>query len=151
MILAAIGDTGYNIMLFLHILAVLAAMAPAFVHPVLVRQAKGLDVGPRRQLVGYIATNSRRIYAVALILAGFFGFGVMGMSDSVHEFGDGWLIASIVVWVAMNGVFHAIQIPAERAWADGDDSAEQKVSMGGALLTLMMIVMLYLMVFQPGG
>ena len=129
----------------------LVACAPAFVHPVLSNQLKGIDDVPRRQALAFIASNSRRIYSTALIVAGVLGFGLMGMSDSVHEFSDGWLIASMILWVAMLGVLHAVQIPAERAWADGDDSAEQRATMGGAILTLMLLVMLYLMVFQPGG
>ena len=150
MILAAPGDTGYNVMLFLHILFVMAAFAPAFVHPVLSTQSKALT-SEQGTVLGFIAQNSQRIYSVALIVAGLLGFGLAGMSDDVYSLGDGWLIASILVWVAMNGVLHAIQIPAEKAWAAGDDSAEQKVQMGGAILTLLMLVMLYLMIFKPGA
>lgn len=150
MILAAVGDTGYNVMLFLHILLAMAAFAPAFVHPIVSTQAKALDHETGR-VIGFIAQNSQRIYSVALILTGLVGFGLVGMSDKVHRLGDGWLIAAIVVWIAMNGVLHAVQIPAEKAWAAGDDAAEQKVRMGGAMLTLLLLVMLYLMVFQPGA
>lgn len=150
MILAGVGDTGYNIMLFLHILVIMCAYAPAFVHPILATQAKSLDQESQNRVLGYIAQNGQRIYSVALILGGLLGFGVMGMSDSVHEFSDGWLIAAIIVWVAMNGVLHAIQLPAEKAWAAGDADAERKVQMGGGILTLLLVVMIYLMVFQPG-
>ncbi len=150
MILAAPGDTGYNIMLFLHILFAMAAFAPAFVHPVLSTQTKAMT-SEQGRVLGYIAQNSQRIYSIALILAGLLGFGVAGMSDPVYSLGDGWLIASILVWVAMNGVLHAIQIPAEKAWAAGDDSAEQKAQMGGGILTLLLLVMLYLMIFKPGA
>ena len=150
MIFAAPGDTGYNVMLFVHILLVMAAFAPAFVHPVLATQSNALTT-EQGKVLGFIAQNSQRIYSVALILAGLVGFGLAGMSDDVYSLGDGWLIASILLWVAMNGVLHAIQIPAEKAWAAGDSSAEQKVQMGGAILTLLMLVMLYLMVFKPGA
>lgn len=150
MILAGIGDTGYNIMLFVHILLVMAAYAPAFVHPILSTQSKSLDT-EQGKVLGFIAQNSQRIYSTALILAGLIGFGLVGMSDDVYSLGDGWLIAAIIVWIAMNGVLHAIQIPAEKAWAAGDDSAEQKAQMGGGILTLLLLVMLYLMIFQPGA
>ena len=150
MILAAVGDTGYNVMLFLHILFVMAAYAPAFVHPVLSTQSKALQT-EQGQVLGFIAQNSQRIYSVALIVAGLLGFGLSGMSDSAYSLGDGWMIASILVWIAMNGVLHAVQIPAERAWAAGDDTAEQKAQLGGGILTLLLLVMLYLMIFKPGA
>jgi hypothetical protein len=42
-------------------------------------------------------------------------------------------------------------LPAERAVAEGDESASSKVDTAGIILTLMLLVMLYLMVFKPGS
>ena len=148
--LAAYRDTGYNVMLFVHILTAFVAFAPAFVHPLLGNQSKALGAGERNKLLGMIAGNGRRIYAPALILTGLLGFGMQGLSDSVIEFGQTWFWLSIVVWLVMNGVLHAVLLPAERAMADGDESAESKVSAGGGVLTVLLLVMLYLMVFKPG-
>jgi len=148
--LAAYRDTGYNVMLFVHILTAFVAFAPAFVHPLLGNQSKALPAGERNKLLGMIAGNGRRIYAPALILTGLLGFGMQGLSDSVIEFGQTWFWLSIVVWLVMNGVLHAVLLPAERAVADGDESAESKVSAGGGALTVLLLVMLYLMVFKPG-
>ena len=148
--LAAYRDTGYNVMLFVHILTAFVAFAPAFVHPLLGNQSKALGAGERNKLLGMIAGNGRRIYAPALILTGLLGFGMQGLSDSVIEFGQTWFWLSMVVWLVMNGVLHAVLLPAERAMADGDESAESKVSAGGGVLTVLLLVMLYLMVFKPG-
>ncbi len=150
MIIAAIGSTGYDIMLFLHIASVLVAMAPAFTHPLIERQTRALDQASRTSVLGYIAQNSRRVYAPALILTGLFGFGLVGMSDEVWEFGQTWVWLSIVVWLAMNGVLHAMLLPAERAAGEGDEAAVKKVETGGQILTVLLLVMLYLMVFKPG-
>jgi uncharacterized membrane protein len=149
--IAAYQDTGYNVVLFLHILTALVAFAPAFVHPLLARQTTALDATARGKVLGMIAGNGRRIYAPALILTGLFGFAMQGMSDSVIEFGDTWFWLAILVWLAMNGVLHAVLLPAERAVADGDESASSRVDMGSAILTVMLLVMLYLMVFKPGS
>jgi len=148
--LAAYRDTGYNIMLFVHILTAFVAFAPAFVHPLLGNQSKQLPAAERNKLLGMIAGNGRRVYAPALILTGLLGFGLQGLSDSVIEFGQTWFWLAIVVWLAMNGVLHAVLLPAERAAADGDESAESKISAGGGVLTVLLLVMLYLMVFKPG-
>ena len=148
--IAAYRDTGYDIVLYLHILTALVAFAPAFVHPLLGNQTKALDGTARGKVIGMIAGNGRRIYAPALILTGLFGFAMQGMSDGVIEFSQTWFWLAIVIWLAMNGVLHAMLLPAERAVAGGDESAESKVTTGGIVLTVLLLVMLYLMVFQPG-
>lgn len=148
--IAAYRETGYNVMLFLHILTALVAFAPAFVHPLLSNQTKALDATNRGQVLGMIAGNGRRIYAPALILTGLFGFAMQGMSDGVIEFSQTWFWLAIALWLGMNGVLHAMLLPAERAVAGGDDSAAKRVDAGGAILTVLLLVMLYLMVFQPG-
>jgi uncharacterized membrane protein len=148
--LAEIGSTGYDIMLFLHIACVLVAMAPAFTHPLIERQSRSLDPSSRTAVLGFIGQNSRRVYAPALILVGLFGFGLVGMSDEVWEFGQTWIWLSIVIWVAMNGVLHGLVLPGEKAAGAGDESAVKKVELGGQIVTVMLIVMLYLMVFKPG-
>ena len=59
MILAAVGDTGYNIVLLLHILTAMAAFAPVFAHPFLAAQADSLDPAHKRQLLGFLVQNGR--------------------------------------------------------------------------------------------
>ncbi len=148
--IAAYRGTGYNVMLYLHIITALVAFAPAFVHPLLANQTKALDATNRGKVIGMISGNGRRIYAPALILSGLFGFAMQGMSDGIIEISQTWFWLAIVVWIAMNGVLHALLLPAERALAAGDETAAKKVDTSGIVLTVMLLVMLYLMVFQPG-
>ena len=147
----AINDTPYNIMLFLHILTAVVAMAPAFVNPLLGKRLTddGHDISA---IARYSAEHNQRIYGSALIVSGLLGFGVAGMSDEVFKVSQGWLIAAVLVWIAMNGLLHAVIRPGEKAMADGDRSAElmQKVNVGGGLFTLLFLVQLYLMIFKPG-
>jgi uncharacterized membrane protein len=148
--IAAYRETGYNVMLFLHIVTALVAFAPAFVHPLLANQSRALDADNRGKVIGMMAGNGRRIYAPALILTGLFGFAMQGMSDGVIEFSQTWFWLALVLWLAMNGVLHGMLLPAERAVAGGDETAAKKVDTGGIILTVMLIVMVYLMVFKPG-
>ena len=150
MILAAVGDTGYNIVLVLHILTALAAFAPVFAHPFIVEQSKQLDSGARGQVIGFLVQNGRRVYLPALVVTGILGFGLVGMSSDVFELTQGWVIASIIIWIAMNGILHAVVVPGEKAMIDGDDAAESRVAAGGITVTVLLIVMIYLMVFKPG-
>lgn len=148
--IAAYDGTGFKIVLFLHILTALVAFSPAFVHPLLANQTKGFDATARGKVLGLLAGNGRRIYAPALILTGLFGFAMQGMSDGVIEFSQTWFWMAVVVWIAMNGILHAMLLPAERAVAGGDESAVKKVDTAGIIMTVLLLVMLYLMVFKPG-
>ena len=150
-VLAVVGDTPYNIVLVVHILVAMVAFAPAFVHPILDGQAKAMEASQRQTVLSYMVANGRRIYAPAVILTGLLGFALSGMSDGVHALSEGWLIAAVIIWIAMNGILHAVLFPAERAVAGGDTSAEGRVAAGGGIVTLLLVVMLYLMVFQPGS
>ena len=128
----------------------MVAFAPAFAHPLIERQTRSLDAPSRGVVLGFLAQNSRRVYAPALILVGLFGFGLQGMSDGAWKFSQTWLWLAAVVWVAMNGVLHAMLLPGEKALASGDEAARKRVDTGGMIITLLLIVMLYLMVFKPG-
>jgi len=154
MILGAVGDTPYNIFLFLHIILMFAAFAPFFVNRFIEADTRGESA--RTKLYEGIAQRSMRIHGGALVLGGFIGFGVAGMSKDandnlVYEVKDGWLMAAVVVWIAMNGVLHAMIVPSERALAAGDDSAMKKLAMGGQLMMGLLLVSLYLMTFKPGA
>lgn len=155
MLIADINDTPYNIMLFLHVLAMFVAISPAFVHPFIEKDTRELGAA-RIAIYREINKRSMRIYAASLIVGGLLGFGLAGMSDDgtgelVYRVGDGWVLTSVILWVAMNGVLHAMIIPGERKMAAGDDSMRSRVQIGGTVLTVLFLVILYLMVFKPGA
>ena len=154
MLLADIYDTPYNIMLFVHIFAMFAAFAPMFVNPFIDRETQG-NPTVRQAIFAGIAARSMRIHGSMLILGGLIGFGVAGMSkvgdELVYSVSDSWLWPSVAIWIAMNGVLHAMIIPGEKAIAAGDDTVGKKAEVGGMLITLMFVVTLFLMVFKPGA
>ena len=150
MLFAAYRDTGYNVMLLLHILAVIVAFAPAFVWPVASVKLKkeGKPVGPT---IGMLAAgNTAKIHGPALVLVGLFGFGLVGMSDKYIKFDQSWVMAAVVIWFLMLGIIFGMMLPAEKKSAAGDESADKIVSMAGGFMHLLLLVMLYLMVFKPG-
>lgn len=150
MLVAAYGDTGYNLLLLLHILAVIVAFAPSFVWPfvsVRLKQA-GKPVGPT--IAELASGNSAKIHGPALALAGIFGFGLVGMSDKLFEFSDPWLSAAMLLWFIALGVVFGMMAPAEKRIAEGDVGAEKILSMAGGILHLVLAVELYLMIFKPG-
>lgn len=150
MLIAAYRDTGYNLVLFLHVVAVLVAMAPAVAHPIMFELEKRRDDGDMVALSQRVASASR-FYAIAVVVAGVIGFGLVSMSGGLIEWGDTWVWLSIVVWVALNGVLHGAMIPAEKALAGGDRAALTKIERVGPVLGVLVLVLIYLMTVKPGG
>lgn len=150
MTFGAVGDTGYDIMLLLHVAAMFVALAPTFVHPFLARDNNG-DYSVRRSLYTGIAKRSMRIYGSALVVGGLLGFGVAGLSDKVYRLSDAWLVVSVLVWLAMNGVLHAMVFPAEKAIANDDQPNPRRAETGSLIITVLFLLSLYLMIFKPGA
>ena len=151
--LVAAGTTAYNIVELLHVLTVLVALAPVFVHPLLRKQMRAADGSGHQQLVLAMASNARRLYSPALIVAGLLGIALVEMSEDAISLTEGWVIAAIGIWVIMNGVLHGMIRPALRA--QGSDGAapgtDKRLEAGSALLSIGFTVQLILMIWQPGG
>ena len=150
MLFAAYRDTGYNVVLFIHILAVIVAFSPAFVWPFVSVKLKkqGKPVGPA---IGELAAgNTVKVHGPALAIAGIFGFGLVGMSKKLYTFSDPWISAAMLLWFIMLGVIFGLMLPAEKKAAAGDESADKLVSMAGGIMHLLLVVVLYLMIFKPG-
>jgi arginine exporter protein ArgO len=129
-------STGFKLSLYLHILAVVVAFAPSVI---------AVLPGGRDGLLGVVDRAGRTIYSPALILAGLFGILAIVTSDEVFEFSDTWISLAFVVWIAMNGVFHALVLAGRR------HNDESKVVTGQQIMTLLLLAMLYLMIFKPGA
>ncbi|HEY8546362.1 MAG TPA: hypothetical protein VIL36_14980 [Acidimicrobiales bacterium] len=145
-------DTTYKVLFFLHILSVVVAFAPASVHPLLQRQFGGSDSPELLQrFAGFAAQNGRRVYAPALILAGLWGILIIATQEGDYfAFDQLWVNLAMVVWIAMNGVVHGLITPSERKLAAGDPDAEKRLDLGGMIVTILFLVMLYLMIWKPG-
>lgn len=135
-LLPVIDDTGFRIFFLLHILSVVVAFAPAVV---------AVLPGGRDGALGLIERAGRQVYSPALILAGLFGIMCIVTSpNDTFAFDQVWISLAFVVWIAMNGVFHSLVLAGQR---QGDES---KVNNGEAIMTVLLLVMLYLMIWKPG-
>jgi uncharacterized membrane protein len=150
MLLAAVRDDTYNVFLLLHILSAMVAFAPGFVDPFLANQIRQLDGDTQGRILEFMVVNARRVFGPALVLTGVLGFGLAGLSDEVFKMSQTWLVIAFLAWVAMNGLLHAVVLPGVKQLASGDESARQRVQMGGAGYSILLVVMLYLMLFKPG-
>lgn len=151
--LAVVGDTSYNIVLFGHVLTAFVAMSPLFTLAVLARLSRQSGWADRPAMFATMAQRSMAIYGSSLIITGLLGFALAGLSDKAYSMSQFWLASSFVIWIAMNGVLHGLILPSQRvlgASPQGNEAAETKLERGGQLMTLLFLAMLYLMVFQPG-
>ncbi|HEY8527784.1 MAG TPA: hypothetical protein VIL48_22650 [Acidimicrobiales bacterium] len=121
----------FRFFLLLHILSVVVAFAPTVV---------ALLPGNR----GTAVDTVRRYYSPALILAGLFGILCVLTSEDVFEFDQTWISLAFLVWIAMIGVQHAIVLPGRRV------GSLNKVDGGQAIITVLLVIMLYLMIWKPG-
>ncbi|HEY3140763.1 MAG TPA: hypothetical protein VGJ86_06520 [Acidimicrobiales bacterium] len=140
-----------KVFFFFHILSIVVAFAPASVHSVLANEfAQDSDSTLVRKFSGLCAKNGQRIYAPALVLAGLFGMLLVARDDTIADWDQGWVGMALVTWIAMNGVVHGLIIRSEKRVAQGDDSAKKTIELGGMIVTLLFLFMLYLMIWKPG-
>lgn len=150
MIFAAVNDDVYRIMFLLHIITVVVAFAAMVVNPFLAARAKADGEAALSRTAGYMAANGRQIHLPALILIGLFGLGMIFSSDEVWGFDQTWVSLALLVWIAMCGLVSGMLIPAERKLAAGDLAQAKKIELGGQIVTVLFLVMLYLMIWKPG-
>ena len=168
---ATITSSGYRFVLLLHILSAIVGFGGVFLNVIYgneVRKRKGpegLAIFQANFKVANIAEYF--IYAVPI-----FGLALVGMSDKAIDFGDTWVWLALVLYVVALGVVHGLLRPRLRRMealmvelnAGGPPGAggpppqavalEQngkEVAMISGVLNLMLIVLLYLMIFKPGG
>lgn len=146
-VIAAVGSTGYNIMLLLHILAVIVAFAPLWLAPVLVRLTAGGD----KAAADALDVSILRFSLPGLALAGILGFGLVGMSEKAFTLGKPWVSTAVILWIVLIAVLAVVARPAIKAFRDGNASARGKIMMSTGIGHLILVVMLYLMIFQPGN
>ena len=150
MILAAYGSSLYKLLFLGHMIAFVVAFAPAVINPVLMAKTKADgDTAARGRLVEHLASKGLQILLPALVVLG--GFGIALVLEGDWDFGDTWVSLAFLVWLGLGGVVTGLLMPNERKLAAGDAAAERLVDRGGQLVTLLVLVMLYLMIWKPGA
>lgn len=158
MILAAYDDTGYNLLLLLHIVAVLVAFAPAAINPLLERYfvRSGGDA-VLQNWSGFARDYTKKISLSSLVVVLVTGIlmivmsSVEGTDENVWEFSQTWISLAFLVWFAIAGVVSALILKGERLVAAGDMKGRELIAKGGPIATVLLLVMLYLMIFKPGA
>ncbi|MBS1862799.1 MAG: DUF2269 family protein [Actinobacteria bacterium] len=160
--LAMIGDAGYKIALFFHIIAVVVALGPTFgygvmfsVLPKYPRAAPALIAGVRK--VDRILVNPGMIL---LLVA---GIVLLATSGSVWKGSQFFIVWGFLAIIALFGVQHGFFAPqmakleeiAERDLAGGDslspefDASSQRIAQVGAATGILVVLTVFIMAYKP--
>lgn len=77
--------------------------------------------------------RERRVHLPALIALGGFGLAMVLVADPLYGFDQTWVSLAFLVWLAMCGLVSV------------------RAALGGQLVTVLLLVMLYLMIWKPGA
>ncbi|MBU6330650.1 MAG: hypothetical protein KGR18_11945, partial [Acidobacteria bacterium] len=62
-----------------------------------------------------------------------------------------WVSTASILWIILIAVLAVVARPAIKAFRDGDASARGRIMMSTGIGHLILVVMLFLMIFQPGN
>ncbi len=134
------ASVGYNITLFLHLLAVVAAFGPLLV------MGRLFSSDPAGAARIYL-----RVSLPALILTWVLGMGVVGSSASAGEkiaMSETWIVLSLLAWLSMVAVAGAVILPSMKSTSAASQS---RLMAGLGISHLLMVLSIALMVFKPGS
>ena len=145
-----VHSTLYNVLLFIHLLAVIVTFAPAAINPLLEKHfAKHGGDAALTNWAGFTAFYTSRISLGGLVVLLLTGVAMV-LEFEGWEFSQTWISLAFLVWFALGGVVSAMILKGEKKLAAGDMTGRELVAKGGAIGTVLLLAMVYLMVFKPG-
>jgi len=166
--LAAYASDAYNVVKVLHILCAIVGFGGVTLNAVYGLQAKAR--GPREGAAIGAAVYRVSTIAEYFIYATFvLGIGLVGLGHNIFNFGQVWIWLSMTLYVIGLGLSHGVLRPRARrlnalmaevgagSAAPSADQAAQLEAIGKQLalteaaLDVLLVVILVLMVFKPGG
>lgn len=127
----------YQIFGLLHVLCAIAAFGPLFLYPRLQRAGETQAVAALHMKLVFPALTLMWVLGMGMA-----GFGKFELAE-MH-----WLTGSIAVWAAMMAISWFLIKP---SLTDTGEEARKKMAAGIGSTHLLLVIGLYLMVFQPGG
>lgn len=151
MLVAAIGDNAYNLMLVIHIAAVVVTFAPVILGPFQQSQLEAtggddLVVKHAKSMKFFTSAISMGAFVVVLLT----GLGMIFSSDEVIEFSDTWISVAFVLWIVIAGVISAVVGKGERLKSEGDVKGMNLVQWGSTVAVMLGVVAIWVMIDKPG-
>ena len=161
MVIATYRDGFYDLFLLLHLTAAIVGFGGVLLNAIYGARARGANTPLEGAAIVeanfFVSTKvaEKAIYAVPL-----FGFGLIGLSDSVWSFSDTWVIAALVLYVIGLGIAHMVLVPTQRAMIgylretppNGPqlEAAGKRLALFGPLSQLIFVAIMVLMIWKPG-
>jgi uncharacterized membrane protein len=158
--LATIGDPGYKIVLFLHLVAIVLAFGPTFGYALFFSVAPQYPRATPAILAGVQRCDRYLVNPgmIVLLLA-----GIYLLIDGPWEAGDAFISAGFVAIIALFGLQHGFFGPqtarakelAERDLKAGDELSEEftavseRIGRVGGLAGLIVVVAIFFMTYKP--
>ncbi len=152
----------YDVVLFVHILAVVLAFGVVFTYPLLDAHLRRTSPGDLVVLHRMQVLLTQRLITPAMVvvlLAGLY------LTLDRWDFGEPWIGATFAILIVLFGLAGAVFTPTEKRCAElaardrdagGGPSAEyaaeaRKLATFGGLATLLVVVAIFLMTVKPGA
>jgi hypothetical protein len=149
------GNTGYKVLLLLHLLAVVIAFGPWFLNGLLpgLARRKGGEVGAGIHAARFEVSRMSQYAMYGVIVFGAATVGAASKGTGL-TMGKPFIWVSALLWLVIVGVMHGMVLPAQKSLAGSGTTADsallQRESIGVAIINVLVVVVLYLMVFEPG-
>lgn len=160
----------YDLVLVLHVLAVIAGFGAVALNGVYGVAAKNTG-GAGALAITSANVKASKIAEIFIYTVPVTGVLLVVLSDGAIEFGETWVWLSLLLYLVGIGVAHGVVLPAanrslalqEELLAAGPTTggpppqvAElaalgQRLAMAGTFLNLLVVVLVVLMIFKPGG
>jgi uncharacterized membrane protein len=152
----------YDVVLFVHILAVVLAFGVTFTYPLLdmhIRKCNPGDLVALHRMQVFLTRHVISPMMVVVLAAGLY------LALDRWDLGDGWISVTLVILLVLFGLVGGVFTPLEKrlaqlaardAQAGGTRSAEyelqaRKLALFGAVAGLLIIVAIFLMTVKPGA
>jgi uncharacterized membrane protein len=154
----------YNIVLFVHILAVVVGFGVIFTYPLLdafARKSNVVDLVALHRFQVFLTSRLIQPALIVILLAGIY----LATDNFGYSLGDPWISGAFAILIVIGGLAGAIIAPTEKkllALAQRELKQGQKPSSAyereaiklarfGGLASLLIVVALFLMVTKPGA
>jgi uncharacterized membrane protein len=169
-----VGSMAYKLVFMLHIISIIVGFGGVILNGIYGAEAKKRK-GAEGAAIGAANLHVTEIAEKVIMTVPVWGILLVILSDGVWKFSQAWVGIAIVLFLVVMGFATGVQLrnqkrmsalASELAMAGGPppgaaaggpppqvvemEALEKKLGMGGAFLSAMVVVMIYLMVFKPG-
>ncbi len=151
--LARYGSGAYNVFKTLHILAAVIGMGGFLVGSFFGARARRYTGAQAQAVYESFAFVLTRIAEPALWLTFLLGFAVIGTSDKLVKMSESWVgIAMLLALIAIAVIRFVVAKGVNELTRDAaSEAAQKRVAAASGVTHLLLVVVLILMVFKPGG